>query len=177
MLCYHPLAATNIGLGTPELVRNARFGPRPAAIGLGVGQSDLRGSRTSGGLWKRLGGGPREARKTLKGPKSRQILIVFWLQMGTPGPPAPREVLQEGSRDVPAKTGLGSLPLHLRRRPRQGAMVAAVAQLYLGSMTFFAAREGSFGLRVAVVEPSAKTLGFRVLGFRVLVFRVLGFRA
>ena len=45
LLGHNPLGAINIGLGTlemtPELVRNARFGPRPAAIGLGVGQSDF----------------------------------------------------------------------------------------------------------------------------------------
>ena len=35
-------------------------------------------------------------------------------------------------------------------------MMAAVAQLYLDFMS-----SGSFGLRVAVVEPSAKTFGFR----------------
>ena len=40
---------------------------------------------------------------------------------------------------------------------RQRVMVAAVALLYLGSMTFFAAHEASFGLRVAVVEPAATT--------------------
>ena len=45
-----------------------------------------------------------------------------------------------------------------RGMPGPPAPMAAVAQLYLGSMTFSAAREarGSFGLRVAVVEPSAK---------------------
>ena len=57
----------------------------------------------------------------------------------------------------------------------QGAMVAAVAQLYLGSMTLFAARSlGSFGLRVAVVEPSAKTLGFEAQGLGLRALAVIG---
>ena len=32
------------------------------------------------------------------------MLSAFWLQRGTSGPPAPRRVLQQGVRGVPAKT-------------------------------------------------------------------------
>ena len=56
--------------------------------------------------------------------------------------------------------GLGSVLCNVTLIPRQIAMVAAVAQL---SMTLCRLRgSGSFGLRVAVVEPSAKTSGFKL---------------
>ena len=83
----------------------------------------------------------------------------FWLQGGTPGPPAPRGCSRRVAGTRKQKlwglylyTSLGGL--------RKGAMVAAVAQLYL--VLCRSRSSGSFGLRVAVVEPSAKTLGFRV---------------
>ena len=48
--------------------------------------------------------------------------------------------------------------------PRQGAMVAAVAQLKPGlhDVLCRSRSSGSFGLHMAVVEPSAKTLRNRV---------------
>ena len=54
-------------------------------------------------------------------------------------------------------------------RPRQGAMVAAVAQLYLRSMMFFAAREARAALgsawRWSSPQLRRQGLGFRVQGW------------
>ena len=87
-------------------------------------------------MWERLIGRPERpgrAPERAESPKGR-FLSVFWLQKGTPGPPAPRRVLQQGPRDARATT-LG-FRVYTFTPPW-----AAVAQLYLGSMTLFAARE------------------------------------
>ena len=54
--------------------------------------------------------------------------------------------------------------------------MAADAQLYLGFTTFFAAG-GLFGLRVAVVEPSATTSGFRGLPSPQKYVKIMAFMA
>ena len=138
---------------TPELVRNwpeqpqlvwlsvrlscrgtsAFFGPRPAAIGLGVGQSDLIGSRTSGGLGKRLGGVP-QARQP-PGRCSRKV---------------PGTCQQKFS-------GLGFLFLGRHGGGSRPALPG------LHDVLSRSQSSGSFGLRVAVVEPF-RGLGFRGLG-------------
>ena len=68
------------------------------------------------------------------------ILNVFWLQ--------------------PKLFGLGFLPLHLRGGRHGGGSRPALPGLH--DVLCRSRSSGSFGLRVAVVEPSAKTLGFRV---------------
>ena len=80
MLVYRTLSGNGSVLAFCEAVcASGRFG-RP-----------LGGPRGPGGL---------KGLKVLKW----SILSVFWLQKGTPGLPAPRRVLQEGPRDVWAKT-------------------------------------------------------------------------
>ena len=77
----------------------------------------------------------------------------------------PRGVLQQGSREVRAKTlESGSIPLHLRGRAPSGCHGGGSGPALPGlhDVLCRSRSSGSFGLRVAVVEPSAKTLGFRV---------------
>ena len=96
---------------------------------LGKRLETVRGSKWSGRSCKTLRNGLRGAGrcralgglgKALGGPWS--ILNVF-LATEIFQAPDPRGVLQQGARDVPAKTlalGLGSLPLHLRGRAPSG---------------------------------------------------------
>ena len=72
LLGHDRLGAIKFSLGPRIGPGNARIGPRTAAI--------LAWLSVSRGALKAL---------------NWQILSVFGLQMGTPGPPAPREVLQE----------------------------------------------------------------------------------
>ena len=89
----------------------------------------------------------------------------FWLQRGTPGSPGPRKVLQQGPRRCQQKPlGLGSVPLHLCGRAPSGRHGGGSrpALPALHDVLCRSRSSGSFGLRVAVVEPSARTLGFGV---------------
>ena len=87
----------------------------------------------------------------------------FLAAEGTAGPPARgcfRRVPETREQKL---LGLGSLPLHLRGRAPSGrhggGSRPALPGLY--DVLCRSRSSGSFGLRVAVVEPSAKTLGFR----------------
>ena len=137
----------------------------PERIGLrvGAGAADLIGSCASGRLGRPLGGprGPGQSLKKLKKVDFEPFLPVE----GYPGPPAPRRVLQQGPRGVPAKN-LGfrvytfTPPWEGPEGRHGGGSRPALPGLH--DVLCRSRSSGSFGLRVAVVEPSAKTLGFRV---------------
>ena len=88
LLGHDRLGATNFGLGAAG--NDTRIGPGNARIGPKtivsvreqrlVGAADLIGSRG----------------RPLKGLSETADFERFWLQKGTPGPPAPGGVLQEG---------------------------------------------------------------------------------
>ena len=95
----------------------------------------------------------------------------FWLQSGTPNSPGPRGVLQGRCQQKPL--GLGSIPLHLRGRAPSGRHGGGSRPALPGlhDVLCRSRSSGSVGLRVAVVEPSAKTFAFR---FRVDGFCIQG---
>ena len=84
----------------------------------------------------------------------------FLAAEGYPRPASP----QGGASGRSQKVGLGFLPLHLRRRAPSGRQGGGSrpALPALHDVLCRSRSSGSFGLRVAVVEPSAKTLGLRV---------------
>ena len=93
----------------------------------------------------------------------RPILSVF----GCRRVPRARQPPGGCPRRVPghaSKKPLGSLPLHLRGRAPSGRHGGGSRPALPGlhDVLCLSRSSGSFGLRVAVVEPSAKTLGFRV---------------
>ena len=165
------------GLGRPEISRDvpAKILTEQGAAALlealrPLRMAQLRGLRNGlgelqgfGRVWEALGG---PAMQRLGGCQRSELLMLsaFWLQRGTSGPPAPRRVLQQGPRGVPAKTLGFRVSTLLRGRASSGRHGGGSRPALPGLHDVFcrSRSSGSFGLRVAVVEPSAKTLGFKV---------------
>ena len=117
---------------------------------------------------------PWEGWAVVKDPEL-SMLSAFWLQRGTSGPPAPRRVFQQGFRGVPAKT-LG-FRVYTFTPPWEGLVGrhgggSRPALPGLHDVFCRSRSSGSFGLREAVIEPSAKTLGFFKFGVQGSGLRV-----